>query len=71
MNDTVADGWEAYVKDVKPTEAERERLREAFYSGAYAGHVLTLAACIADDEEVCERQLAALAEELHAEGRKA
>lgn len=71
MKDTVAEGWEAYAKDVKPTEAERERLREAFYSGAYAGHILTLAACIADDEEVCEAQLAALSEELQPTEKKA
>ncbi len=65
MKETVAEGWEAYKKDAKPTAAEEERLREAFYSGAYAGHILTLAACISDSEEVCEAQLTALGEELH------
>jgi hypothetical protein len=64
MKETVAEGWAAYEKDIQPTEAERERLREAFYSGAFAGHVLTLAACITDDEATCEAQLFAIAEEL-------
>lgn len=64
MEENIAGGWEAYKKDVKPTEAEHDRLREAFYSGAFAGHVLTLAASITDDEDVCEAQLNAIAEEL-------
>ncbi len=69
MRDTVADGWEAFAKDVKPAEAERERLREAFYAGAYAGHILTLSACIVADDASCEAELAALSEELQPKER--
>jgi hypothetical protein len=68
MEDTIAGGWEAYSRDVRPTEEERERLREAFYSGAFAGHFLTLTALLGN-EKVCVKKIDDLREELKGVGK--
>ncbi len=69
VEETVAAGWAANAGDVKPPEAAVERLREAFYSGAFAGHMLTLTALFGDVTVGVERLEAIRAELLGERGK--
>jgi hypothetical protein len=67
MDDTLFSQWLSYEGAVVPANApniQREECRRAFYAGAASMFGLTLQATVPQDEDVCERNLQALQDEL-------